>query len=350
MPKNTPLADLHPRRILVCQLKQIGDVILATPTLQLLKKRWPQAEIHVLTESKCAPVLEHHPALHTIWSIDKAALRPFWKALAYYRRVAGQGFDLIVDLQQLPRCKYVVALSKAPVRLSYPPPWYNRPLYTHWAQPQHGYAARFKASFLAPLGIIWNDERPRMALTKDERSWAEHVVRDKGLKAGERLIVAAPSHKAANRRWPAANYGELIRLAGQERPDWKWLLVYGPGERATAEAVRAAADNAPVLLPFEDIFDLRRIAALVDRADFFLGNCSAPRHMAVALDTPSLAVLGASSTAWTFPSPEHEDIASGLSCQPCNEEGCRFAGVPCLRDLTALSVWQRLSQRFDLLS
>ncbi|MFO7718094.1 MAG: glycosyltransferase family 9 protein [Desulfohalobium sp.] len=344
MPNNTPLADLQPRRILVCQLKQIGDVILATPTIQLLKKQWPEAEIHVLTESKCAPVLENHPAIDTIWPIDKQALRPFWRALAYYRRVAAQGFDLIVDLQQLPRCKYVVALSRAPVRLSYPPPWYNRPLYTHWTEPWHGYAARFKASFLTPLGITWDGERPRMYPTAEERAWAAAFVRDKGLGAQERLIVAAPAHKAANRRWPAANYGELLRLAGRERPDCKWLLVYGPGERDTAEAVCRAAGEGAAVLPLEDVFDLRRIAALVERADLFLGNCSAPRHMAVAVDTPSLAVLGSSSTAWTFPAPEHQDIASGMSCQPCNQESCSFADVPCLRDLAPETVWDRLHE------
>ena len=347
MPKNTPLADLQPRRILVCQLKQIGDVILATPTIQLLKQRWPQSQIHVLTEAKCAPVLEHHPDIHTIWPIDKQALRPLWKAVAYYRRVAQQGFDLIVDLQQLPRCKYVVVLSRARVRLTYPPPWYNRPLYTHWTEPQHGYAARYKASFLAPLGITWDGARPRMSLTEQERAWAAAFVRDKGLGEHEKLIVAAPGHKAANRRWPAANYGELIRLAGRARPDWKWLLVYGPGERETAEAVCQAAGDGAAVLPLEDVYDLRRIAALIQRADMFVGNCSAPRHMAVAVDTPSLAVLGASSTAWTFPAPEHQDIALGMSCQPCNQEGCSLKDVPCLRDVSAELVWNRLREQVE---
>ena len=44
------LATFSPKRILVCQLRQIGDVVLATPSIELLKRRYPDAEIHLLTE------------------------------------------------------------------------------------------------------------------------------------------------------------------------------------------------------------------------------------------------------------------------------------------------------------
>ena len=49
------LATFSPQRILVCQLRQIGDVVLATPSIELLKRRYPDAEIHLLTEKKVRP-------------------------------------------------------------------------------------------------------------------------------------------------------------------------------------------------------------------------------------------------------------------------------------------------------
>lgn len=54
------------RRILVCQLRQIGDVLLTTPSLELLARRYPGAEIHVFTEKKCLPMLQGNPHVHTI--------------------------------------------------------------------------------------------------------------------------------------------------------------------------------------------------------------------------------------------------------------------------------------------
>ena len=52
------LSSFQPRRILICQQRQIGDVLLATPVFQLLKQRFPQAELHLFTEPKCeAPII-----------------------------------------------------------------------------------------------------------------------------------------------------------------------------------------------------------------------------------------------------------------------------------------------------
>ena len=71
---NTLLPPESVRRILVCQLRQIGDVLLATPSIELLARRYPQAEVHVFTEKKCLPMLQGNPYVHTIWAVDKKAM------------------------------------------------------------------------------------------------------------------------------------------------------------------------------------------------------------------------------------------------------------------------------------
>ena len=58
------LSSLHPKRILVCQQRQIGDVLLSTPVFELLKRRVPEAELHLFTEKKCEPLLRHNPFIH----------------------------------------------------------------------------------------------------------------------------------------------------------------------------------------------------------------------------------------------------------------------------------------------
>ena len=98
-------ADAKIQKILVCQLRQIGDVILTTPAVELLRRRFPLAEIHVFTEKKCLPVLENNPNVTRVWPLDKKALPNLWAELRYYREIAGQGFDLVIDFQQLPRCR-----------------------------------------------------------------------------------------------------------------------------------------------------------------------------------------------------------------------------------------------------
>ncbi len=335
------------RSILVCQLRQIGDVLLATPSIALLKSRFPQAAIHVLTERKCAPVLEHNPDIARVWILDKAVQTHPGKDLAFAWRVARQGFDILVDFQQLPRIRWVAALSRlfgTRVRLTYDPPWYNRWLYSHWTRPRDGYAAMSKASVLEPLGIAWDEGRPRMFLTQAERDRATAVLGGLGMGPGQTLVTVDPTHRRQTRRWPAGHFGRAIGLAADKRPDLRFLVLWGPGERDVADEVRAAADTAACIVP-EAMLDIRDMAAVMERAALHFGTCSLPRHVAVAVGTPSLSVQGSTSSAWTCPGDDHADISLGLDCQPCNKNTCEH--MRCLLELTPEHVAGILLQRLE---
>ncbi len=341
------LERLNPRRILCCQLRQIGDVLLLTPSIHMLKKRWPDAAIDVFTEKKCAPVLENNPEVNHVWAMDRKM--GVLEALRYYRRVGTGGglgrYDLVIDFQQLPRIRWVMLFSDAPVKLSYPPPWYNELVYTHWAKVSGPYAAKCKAGVLMhAFGLPWENDPPRLFLTDTEKDQARAELAAWGLAPGQTLVTVDATHRRASRLWPAAHYAALLALAAQKRPDLRFLLLYGPGELDMVTQVRdqaLAAGLAPehLILP-PRLTSLREMAAIQSLAALHLGNCSSPRHFAVAVGTKTLTVRGSTSNAWTFPGPGHEDISLGLPCQPCDESGCPH-GLKCLTELKPEAVLPR---------
>lgn len=346
--------DLDParvRRILVCQLRQLGDVLLATPAIHLLRERFPQAEIDLLTEAKAVAVVAGNPDIARVHAVDRKAHRDLRAQLRFYLDVAKNRYDLVVDFQQLPRIRWVVALARlfpppggAQVRLSYSAPWYNGWLYTHTVRPLGGYAAMTKASVLRPLGIAWNGEAPRLHLAPEELAGADAILAEHGIGPQHTLITVDPTHRRDTRRWPAAHFGRLVALAAAHNPALRFLVLYGPGERPDAEAVAAAAGSAACVLTGR-MLTLREMAACIARARLHLGNCSAPRHMAVAVGTPTLTVLGSTSPAWTFPGPDHADLRLGLDCQPCNENTCPLGHTRCLTDLTPKTMLPALLAR-----
>lgn len=340
------LATFSPRRILVCQLRQIGDVVLATPSLELLKRRYPEAEVHLFTEKKCTPVLEGNPHIDKIWALDKKKLNTLFREVAWYWQVARTGYDLVVDFQQLPRCRWVVAFSGAQVRLSYTPPWYTRLLYTHYADMLEGYSAMSKASVLRPLGITWNGERPHIWLTDEERAAARALLAQTGLQTGQRLISLDPTHRQSTRRWPVHHYAQLVRLLSARDPGLRFLPLWGPGEEKDIAELAALCPSGTLLLP-RRMLSLREMAACIAEAALHIGNCSAPRHIAVAVGTPTLTVLGSTSPGWTFPSSEHAHIALNLPCQPCNKNHCPRADRRCLTALTAAPVAEKAMEMLE---
>ncbi|MFW6323919.1 MAG: glycosyltransferase family 9 protein [Desulfovibrionales bacterium] len=329
------------RKVLICQQRQIGDVLLATPAISLLRRRFPGAEIHFFTEKKCAPLLEHHPDLSRIWLLEKG----FLSELSLYRRAAREGFDLVVDFQQLPRCRWMTLLSRAGVRLSYPPRWYKKVIYNCWSSPEPGYAVQSKISLLRPLGIEWKGEKPRMYLSTKERKQANQLLVQTGIPSGAPFITIDPTHRRETRLWPAEHFSRLIALAASRWKDLFFLVLYGPGEQDTADQIVRSAGTGRCITP-RSLLSLREMAAVIARAGLHLGTCSAPRHMAVALDTPSLAIMGSTSPgSWTYPSPEHRAVGLDIPCRPCNRDACEH--IRCMRELLPEQVATELDRMIE---
>lgn len=337
-----PLTDFEPRSILICQLRQIGDVILTTPSIEMLAKRYPNAAIDVYTEKKCVSVLEHNPHIRKVHVVDRSL--GFLESLKFYASVGRSDYDLVVDFQQLPRIRWMLMFSSAKVRLTFNPPWYNKFFYTHWAKECPGpYAAKCKAATLAPLGLEWDGQPPRIYLSDDEMTWGKQYLAEQGL-GDNRLVTVDPTHRRAARRWPAHKWGEFIRMASDVMPDLRFLILYGPGELDDARAVVRACGLPEVCIVPDRILSLREMAAVQKHAAIQIGNCSAPRHFAAALDTPSLTILGATSDAWTCPTGPHDHVQLGLPCQPCNENTCPSGGYRCLEELPVQTVFDKFQR------
>jgi len=341
------LSEFSPRKILVCQQHQIGDVVLSTPCVRILHNRFPRAVIHFLTEKKCTPVLENNPYVDKVWVIDKE--KGLAGMFSLYSGIRKQKFDLVVDFQQLMRLKLAVVLCGAPVRLSYVPKWYNRIFYNLCGQEAVGYAAKAKAGVLSPLGVEWDGLAPEVYITSKEKEWAKRYLAERGLCDDDFLVTVDATHRRITRKWPAEYYARLIRLVSEKHPHVKFLMLYGPGEKKTVEDIVGKTEKSFRCIVSEKQTSLRQMIALLDRADGHFGNCSAPRHFAAAVGTRSLIIHGSNKPkGWTFPSEDHGFIRNSApgACVACNRSDCRQGTLECLYGITPEIVYERFKEFF----
>ena len=335
------LSDLQLRvpaeRILVIQFRQIGDVLLSTPVLRALRCSYPQSYIAFLTEPSPGRVLQGNPWLDEVIIRPRhATWRQQWQLLCHIRR---QRFDLVIDLIGNPRSVVLTRLSGARHRLAFAR-FPRSLLYTmlvthHHPIPEYTVAKRLR--LLEPLGIRATDLTPTLSYTQREQDEVATFLRAHAITPKDLLVCIDPTHHVPTRQWPGAHFSALVDMLS-ERLGARVLLLWGPGEAVQVQAIAAAARAHPVLIP---AWGLNTLAALLARADLFVGCNSAPLHIAVSQGIPTVTIMGATlSVNWLPPAPQHRAVFAGLPCQPCEKNYC---GPPlntaCLRTLTPETVF-----------
>lgn len=312
MPSTSPTNQSSPtialakpiKKILLCQQRQIGDLVTATPTVTLMHEAFPDAEIHFMTEKKCVPILDNNPYITKVWTIDKDE-KSGGGTLALYRAIRKEHFDIVVDFQQLPRLRFVSLFSGAPIRLATQGKWYNNCFYTHLYPNSGGYAAKSKASILEAFGIHWNDHRPQIFLREAEREEARTLLRSLAITEEHDCITLDVSHKDMRRAWSKANYARFVDMAYEANNAVRFLALWGPGEEDYVRDMVSMCQHQEAIVMMPKLFSLRIVAACIEAACMHVGNCSAPRHMAVAVGTPTFTTRADNAKSWTYPSAEH---------------------------------------------
>lgn len=321
------------KRILVIQLRELGDVLLTTPLVRQLQRLYPMARIDFVCESKCASLLQANPRLERVHSLASSRATDFLR-LAYQLR-RGR-YDLVVDGQCLPKTALLARITGARQRCGYLRSFpRNRFSYTDVYRHDHSrpmYVALQKLLLLADQRIDPLDLSLEFPIDQHAEAAADRFAQQYLRPPVVAVYVAS---RFDSKRWPAAKYAALIdRL--QQRGFQPWL-VYGPGQEATARQVAANSTCRPVVdYPALDLPTLRGVLA---RCCIFVGNDGGPRHIACAAGRPTFTIFGLDHPqVWIPPHcPQHRFITAGLADQ-ASAQG-RWVTAASFHDIPVEVVW-----------
>ena len=125
------------------------------------------------------------------------------------------------------------------------------------------------------------------------------------------------------------------------------MLLGARGDVAYAEAVQRAASTPVINLVGQT--DLGMLVAAIDRCAALVTNDSAPMHIAVARDTPVVAIFGPTTPAQGYgPYSDHAIVVQReLSCRPCSRHGgpvCPIGTHACMREIGHADVLRALTE------
>jgi heptosyltransferase I len=331
-------------RALIVRTSALGDVVHCLPALTALRRHRPGARIGWVVEGSMAPVLEGHPDLDELlivrlraWRRAPFSRRTLREVRAFLEAVDHFAPDVVLDLMGNHKAGAIAALTLADRRLGLARPHRREPSSAAWitegVTPRGRHAVDRALSVVEALGIP--EEPADFGGEKLFREEPETARRRFEASPGP-FALLHPGAGWANKVYPPERWGEVARRLRRQTGLPTWIAAHGD-ERALAEAAAAASGGAavPVEAP-----DLPTLAALLRRARLVMGGDSGPVHLAHALGTPALLVMGPTDPekSGLYGAPENA-LRVVLPCSFCEK---RFAETKaCLLEIPADRVAER---------
>ena len=327
------------KKILISRLRFMGDIILTTPAVNALKQAFPHAKITYLAEVPYADLLRHHPDVDEILTVRKSDKKAMWKL---YFTLLTTRFDLAIDLFCNPRSAVMIWLSGASIRIG--GEFRGRRVLYNKRIPFDDHvrtAINFHLNYLSPLHISYDQVRPYIHITDEEKEWAKNYLKDRGYDLTRPIIGLHPGATWPAKRWLPDRFAGLADKIVRDT-DAQVLFTMGPDEKKLLASVIAMCSHEAQI---PEVLPLRRLAAVLQQLCAYVCNDSGPLHLAPAVGTPVIGVFGPGTPEIWFPyQPElgHRLVFHPLDCSRCNRDFCEK--LDCMKSITVNDVFNVVSE------
>ncbi len=323
------------RPILIIPYMWIGDFVRGHTVVRVLKARWPNRPVDLLTTTLCAPLVGYMPGVRQgiVWDLPRSRLA-IARQVGLARLLRERNYGTALVLPRTWKAAIAPTLAGIPERVGFVGEFrfglINR---WRWGESKFPRFIDKNAALALPDGAPMPPEWPVPQLRVPPEAiagWRQA----QGLSAAT-AVALAPGSVGASTRWTA--YPEAARLlAAQGLEVW---VVGGPGEKALAQEIVAAGGSGVHDLTGTD---LRNGVFAMAAAGVAISNDSGLMHVAAALGTPTMGIFGPTSPYLWAPlnglAATVVQNKSVLYCQPCQRTVCRMNDHRCMRDIAASDV------------
>lgn len=314
------------KNILVNALVNLGDVVLTTGAIALLKKAYPEARITMLVKPVVRQAVENNPVIDEVMVFDYKPKENSWGQMrAMAKDLKKRQFDLSISLDRKLRPALLAFLARIPERVG--PSRVFGPkksrvtwLYTRTVDIDYDLDKTLQADTyqnivrgLTGQGAEEREEPVFARITPEAQERAKELLEK--LPQAEKIIALCVKGTFPLKTWPKEYFAQVVeKLASEYKASF--FVTGGPGDRAYADEVIAACP-VPVA-NFCGETNLVELAALFKASDLLVSVDTGGGHIAAACQIPMVVMYGCTSPDRWHPINEKARVlTSKEECCPC---------------------------------
>lgn len=270
------------KSICIVRLSALGDVLMLVPLVRTIQKALPDTSITWIISRPAYDLVEGIEGLEFIVIEKPNSLTDYWR---FYQSIKNRRFDILLAPQASLRANLLYPFIRAKRKIGYD---FARAKDGHrWfvhesIEPGHDHTLDGFLKFAKPLGIRETSIEWNLAISEEDRQWANQQIREK-----KPIIVINPAASKPERSWSSERYIQVIHHA-QQKWNAQIVLTGGPGryDRNLADSILKQVNCIDLVGKTKP----KQLLALLSLADVVICPDTGPSHMATAVNTPVIAL------------------------------------------------------------
>jgi ADP-heptose:LPS heptosyltransferase len=291
------------KNIVVLRTDRIGEVLLATPVIYALKKKFPNANIAFVTSDYARDIIADRMDISNVVVFDTIEKRPVFKAgISLAKTLKRLSCDMAIVLNPHKSLHLAVFLAGIKYRVGFDRKWGF--LLNIKTKDLRDNALMHEADYnleLLRLVDIYEKAIPAFMPVLSQSSYRiSGLLADKGITGSKKIVAIHPGTSNPDKLYPADSFREIIR--GLIKTNMVDIIITGSkDDKALCEKIKSGLGNG--VYDFSGLLNLKELAALLKASDIFITNDNGPMHIADAVGTKVLALfnkdaIGSNPTRW----------------------------------------------------
>jgi heptosyltransferase-2 len=280
-----------PDKVVIIRTDRIGEVLLASVSINSVRKRFPNAKISFITSEYSRPLLENRDDLDKLMVFDNYNGKPVLKsALALSKILKKERFDMAIVLNPHKILHLGCLLAGIPVRIGFDRKW-GFTLNRKMKDLRHEGKKHEVEYTLELMNFIESDDErimPRLDMDKAFEEKIRGLFDEQGYDMTKPYIALHAGSSNPVKIWPSFKYAELINMITGST-DINCVLLGTEKEKNITSAIIDAVDVN--VLDLTGKLDLGELTCVLGASALFIGNDTGPTHMAAALRVPVISIF-----------------------------------------------------------